>query len=597
MATALRGRARRSWLVLACLFMVGLSSSHVLVAYTPESPKVQQLCERAVKFLETTPTNEQFSSQLGGQCMVALAIHKFYKHQGDSKYSKQLHPMVQAALQRCRQEAPNLAKLGSNRTYSLGTSIIFMSEVSPAADFGTIQTYVAELLRIQRSSGPWGYLTGPPVGDISQTQYGVLGLWSASNVGVNPGVEPMERVARFLARAQDLQGGWGYQAKDPGSYKRVSQAEVSESRTMAGLGSLYVAADYLGFSKATEGDDKKDNELEYIDLPPIFIPVIEDDPNAKKQKKRKRIRYRSKMEFSPLRQSMLDGNGWVDKHFKHQVETWQYYYIYAMERCFAFREFMEGKFEKEPPWYNGGVDFLASKQGANGRFGGGGFENCGPYVDTAFAVLFLLRSTRDTIQRVTNSSGALEGGYGLPEDVSEVRLTSDNQIQAPKVTVAMDEIMAMLDGDDEETAKRFDDIVSNPDAYAIGEMDPKKSREFTSRMRRVLRSGTWTARIMAARLLGRQGELDNVPILIYALTDPDPRVVKEAWLGLKLTRRQLFTDGQPPDPKSPDQVTAAVNEWKTWYRSIRPDAAFIEPGISTSPGGRKMGKTPAASGG
>ncbi len=587
-----RGCAVRGWVwCVAGLVFVGLGFR--AQAYTPESEKVQRICERAVQFLEKTPANDMYAGQLGGQCLVALAIHKFYKHKFDNPYENKMHPMVRAALQRCRREAPNLANLGSNATYSIGIALIFLSEVSPGDDFGTIQTYVAALRSLQKGNGGWGY-TNQGTGDISQTQYGVLGLWSATNVGVNAGREPMERLARFLVRVQDPSGGWGYQANDPGpgATKRVSQPEVSHSLTAAGLSSLYVASDYLGFSKATPGDDKEDFEVEYIDLPPVFIPVVEDGPNAKKKKKRKRVRYRSKMAFSPIRAALEDGNAWMQKRFTYSVEGWQYYYIYALERYFSFREFLNGKFETEPQWYNGGVDFLASRQASSGQFQGGGEENCGPYVDTAFGVLFLLRSTRDTIQRVTKNSGQYRGNYGLPDDVSEVRLTSDFKVKAPKVTVAMDDIMQLLEGSDEETSEKFDDIISNPDAYAIGEMDPKKSRDFTLRMRRVLRSGTWRARILAARLLGRQGDLDNVPILIYALTDPDPRVVKEAWLGLRLTRRELFGGGRPPDPKDPASVEEEVARWKKWYLGIRPDAAFIEPEGALVTGGRQKGAAP-----
>ena len=81
---------------------------------------------------------------------------------------------------------------------------------------------------------------------------------------------------------------------------------------------------------------------------------------------------------------------------------------------------------------------------------------------------------------------------------------------------------------------------------------------------------------MAVRLLGRQGELDNVPILIYALTDQDPRVQAEADGGLKLISRRFDGVGLPDRPE-PSDLKAAVTRWKEWYRTIRPDATFIEP--------------------
>ena len=91
----------------------------------------------------------------------------------------------------------------------------------------------------------------------------------------------------------------------------------------------------------------------------------------------------------------------------------------------------------------------------------------------------------------------------------------------------------------------------------------------------MLRTGSYQARIVAARTLGRQGELDNVPILIYALSDGDPRVVKEAQAGLRLTSRK-FDGIELPDNPKPADIDALVAQWKTWYKSIRPDAVFIE---------------------
>ena len=102
-----------------------------------------------------------------------------------------------------------------------------------------------------------------------------------------------------------------------------------------------------------------------------------------------------------------------------------------------------------------------------------------------------------------------------------------------------------------------------------------EGREFTARLARVLRTGSYQARIVAARTLGRQGELDNVPILIYALSDGDPRVVKEAQAGLRLTSRK-FDGFELPDNPKPADIDALVAQWKTWYKSVRPDAVFIE---------------------
>ncbi|HHK41948.1 MAG TPA: hypothetical protein ENJ50_05965, partial [Planctomycetaceae bacterium] len=467
-----------TFLVAAATWIIAASSVH---GYTPEDPEVQEICKKAVKYLEEIDTSrDQFTNRLGGECLIALAIHKYYKKFGGGKYGPD-HPKVAAALKRCREVAGKFDSLGNSRTYDLGTALIFLTETSPLRDFGTIQAFVAELRRIQRQEGSWGYLGGTVFGgtngDISQTQYGVLGYWSAANVGVDAGVQPMERVMLFLARVQDPEGGWGYQARDPNSATRVAQSEVSLGRTAAGVGSILVAADYLGFSKAPP-EPGKEKEEEYIDIPPVFIPVLdEEEAKQKKFKKRKRIRHKSRMPFDLPQRAIDDGNAYMEKNYRISTSQWQMYYLYALERYRSFRELMENKFEKEPKWYNDGVEMLKRRQAQTGAIGTFQEESVGTEIGTAFAVLFLLRSTRETIRRVRKAQARKVGNFGLPDDVSEMQIGSDHRVRAPKVTVAMNEIMEKLS--DEESSAAFDEIIKNPGAFAIGEMDPKRSKEYT----------------------------------------------------------------------------------------------------------------------
>jgi hypothetical protein len=76
-------------------------------------------------------------------------------------------------------------------------------------------------------------------------------------------------------------------------------------------------------------------------------------------------------------------------------------------------------------------------------------------------------------------------------------------------------------------------------------------------------------------------DLDNVPVLIYALSDPDPDIAYEANDGL---RRIARSPSEPnPQNKSPSDIRlsplpsdeerrAAIEKWSAWYRSIRPGA-------------------------
>jgi hypothetical protein len=102
----------------------------------------------------------------------------------------------------------------------------------------------------------------------------------------------------------------------------------------------------------------------------------------------------------------------------------------------------------------------------------------------------------------------------------------------------------------------------------------KRSGE-RARLRALVSSGAYEARLATVRLLGRVRDLDNAPLLIYALTDPDVRVVMEADRGLRFLSRKFEGVGLPAEPK-PHSIKDAIAAWKEWYRSIRPSAEFLD---------------------
>ncbi len=73
----------------------------------------------------------------------------------------------------------------------------------------------------------------------------------------------------------------------------------------------------------------------------------------------------------------------------------------------------------------------------------GGIQSCSPPIATAFAMLFLLRSTRETIDKVIDRDGILRGGYGLPGDLTELRVRN-NQIVAPAITGEVEDLITIL---------------------------------------------------------------------------------------------------------------------------------------------------------
>ena len=69
-------------------------------------------------------------------------------------------------------------------------------------------------------------------------------------------------------------------------------------------------------------------------------------------------------------------------------------------------------------------------------------------------------------------------------------------------------------------------------------------------------------------------DLDNVPTLIYALGDPDPRIVQKSRDALRLLSRKVDGFGLPEEPTEGAKLEA-IEKWKQWYLAIRPNAQFL----------------------
>jgi hypothetical protein len=78
----------------------------------------------------------------------------------------------------------------------------------------------------------------------------------------------------------------------------------------------------------------------------------------------------------------------------------------------------------------------------------------------------------------------------------------------------------------------------------------------------------------ALRALHNTRDLDNVPVFIFALGDPDPRVVRRARDALRVLSRKIDGFGLADEPTEGAKLDAS-QRWKQWFLSIRPDAQFL----------------------
>lgn len=505
---------------------------------TPESPEVQKAVAKAVSFLESDTVND---TRLGARALIGLTLLKY----GASPD----HPKIAQAAQAIKNTV-NVADPASLKIdiYSTGLSIIFLVTLDPSKYSSEIVALLRYLESVQKPHGGWGY-ADKETGDTSMTQYGALSSWEATQAGFAVPPEIVERVADWLLKTQDPNGGFGYQGTVADDYdKPVKQSGVKLSMTAAALGSIYICGELLGMVQPVREDP---------DLPPGLKKVKKQEP--------KEEGWKSNIDVKVVREVQSRGNRWMRANYQIDPEQWTHYYLYALERYWSFREAAEGKVDAEMKWYNDGARYLIRTQADNGSWK----SNAGEVPDTAFGTLFLLRSMKKSIEKARNyGSGTLVGGRGLPKDTGAVRIRQGRVVTTAQLNTLEDVLEAIDDPENSDFSQAVE---------TLSELPPETGKALLSKHAQKLRElaggNSPEARIAAIRALAKTGNLDHVPILIDALKDPDGAVMGEARAGLeRLSRR--FQGFGPSDRPGEEERRKAIEAWKQWYLTIRPDAEF-----------------------
>jgi len=503
------------------------------LAVTPRSPKVIQLIERGLRYVKVT-----HDTRLGAKCLAGMA---FVKTGHDTS-----HPVVAAGIEACRVAALAGAQGLREDIYSTGIATIFLCDLETQhGDYqAEINVFLDSLRLRQKGHGGWGY-PERPTGDTSMTQYGVLSAWEAERAGYGLSVDSIVRACNWLIRTQDPSGGWGYQGNDPGNYELQAQSMVTPSLTVAGLGSLYISADLL--QMGTPNRDKTKHHL-----PPALKPV---------QSSTRRLArlVGGRVDRRRLWAAIERGNAWFEKNYRIELTEWTYYYLYALERYQTMREASRQSPASAGPWYQDGFQLLTKRQSSSG----GWVERCGAMADTSFAILFLSRSMKQSLGR-RYGGGRLTGGRGLPRDIAHARLQDGQIVSTGLNREAVELIRVLSDPRDPDYAY----LVDHPEEL-INEANRRVLASHGRQFQKLLIHGTPQARRLAVRALAEDRNLDHVPTLIRALTDPDWRVVRGANDALRRISRRFDAIALPYQS---DDVARqrAIDDWTGWYRTVRP---------------------------
>jgi len=493
-------------------------------------PKAVPLVQRGIATLRSSTSI--ISAPLGESALAALAIYKSGAPADD--------PAIQAVLRRLDNDhfrnGVYYPEGGFHGIYASGVYAILLSNVAPKERLPQIQTIVNFLLAIQKANGSWDY-PERTTGDMSVTQYVILGLWEAQTAGAKVPPAAFDRCASWIVSVQYPSGAWNYK---PGE----SQWPPTVSMTAAGVGSLLICRDMLQpLRKPEQGDPTL--------ISPHLIPL---DTTARRE------RYTVRTPASAIEEAIRKGSQWIGANFiPNQNDKSPYYAMYGIERVAALldSELIGGK-----PWYDTGFEFIQSRGGA-----GSWNSEYGVTCNTAWAVMFLSKATVISAAKARRALGAgtLIGGRGLPRNLDGMTI-SQGRIAARAMSGAVEGMIAVLE---DPTALNAEEAVAGlVRQYQTG--GPEILRPFKDRLRRLLRDDPDPGiRNVAAWALSRTEDLDVVPALIQALNDEDNEVILQARDGLRLLSRKLEGFG-PPDISTPEERADAAAKWTQWYRQVRP---------------------------
>jgi hypothetical protein len=296
----------------------------------------------------------------GGTALVAYALLK-------SKVPKG-HPAIVRALEFMRCIAPR-------ETYVLGCQLMALDSLEDPSVEPWIGQLAQTLLSQQQPNGGFHYgLHGAT--DLSNTQYGALGLRIAAKHGVRIQAEVWDELAAYVLARSDDQGGGAYA---PIGFKYAPDAAPTGSMTAAGIGVLAICDLHL----------------------------------------------KGRSQHGSLLGIAKRGGQWLGENFT--VETnpradahWLYYYLYGMERVGALLETEEFGGHR---WYREGARWLVDHQEGDGKWGPGGN---GAICSTSWALLFLTRATNP----VSGVSPRRARSYGEddPSEPISIRASGDTPL-------------------------------------------------------------------------------------------------------------------------------------------------------------------------
>lgn len=272
-----------------------------------------------------------------------------------------------------------LAKAKPKQTYDIALRLLVLEAFPQFPDRQKIARKDAALLLAHRcDEGTFQYRKRPSTWDLSNTQYGALGLRAAAALGIKIRRDVWRKMLQEIAAQQAPDGGFCYAPRRHGF-------DTYASMTAAGIAVLAICGQALGDKYTRTNDIDKQIEKAWA---------------------------------------------WFEKHASvvgSRKERWSFYFHYGLERAAILTDVR--KIAGKVDWYSEGAEMLCDAQLPGGGWSStkDGFpgrrlsKKRGDSVPTSFAILFLRRKFQKKLGPITQRIVRIVniGPRSKPKDVEE----------------------------------------------------------------------------------------------------------------------------------------------------------------------------------
>lgn len=554
---------RSFWVVLLLGFFcfAPVNSMVAQEKYSPEDEAVQAIAKKGLDSLRETVSK--------GPEVLLCGLAAI-------EYSKRYHeplpidgPLVSAALKYANRsldkDSNNLTFYAQTAIYEQAIALIVYCEVDDVRYKKEINALLGILRERQQRNGSYNYFGRDTngAGDVSMAQYVGLSLWVAKQHGFDVDIDSGRALLDWLCDSMNEKGSWYYHSLNRATAN--PDDEIRNSLHCSGLSSTYLLADFLQLEGGRGGAINQ--VIADLGLPPSVSVHVPDDGKPKR-----RAGPLVSFDRGKLQKVKTIGNKWLADHWTVKSKTWNYYYLYALERYAYFREAAEQEVSEIPTWYDQGVDYLKSTQSASGSWPAGKKQVEKSNYNTAFAIMFLVRASEVLAGEAVE--GTMNGNANFAID-RRLTFNKDGSVTGQSPIKGVDDVFGILAAgvDDNDL-----DFVLESLAPVIGQManrTDKSHGEQLAFLRGLLSNENPRMRQIAIRLLAGQQVIENAPALIYAMSDREYDVRVEAHNGLRLISRRIDTLNLPENPTRED-FEDLKRQWTEWYLNVNPGAKLLE---------------------